>query len=234
MLTSTFRLGSPVLAKAALCVLALSSVAAANQIVNGDFSSGNSSFNSGYVFDPANGTVHTEPGQYSVTMNPGTQFTNGYNSYTDHTGDAAGLMLLVDGYAPGTNAWSQSVSVSPATTYTFTGWVASADNENLATLGLFVNGAQVGSSVAAPSNAGVWTEWQQTITTGPSDSTITLSIQDLNTNYFTAGNDFTLDDLSLTAASTPPTSGVPEPATFASAGLAALCGWLFLRRTRRA
>ncbi len=200
--------------------------AQANQIVNGNFSSGNTGFSSGYTYVPANGTVETGPGDYGLTTNPAMGFINGYASYGDHTGDAAALMLFVDGYYPGVNVWSEVVTVSPSTAYTFTGWVASAASANLADLGLFANGTQVGASFGAPSTAGIWSEWTTSFTTGAGQSQVTLSIQDLNTNPYASGDDFTLDDLALNQQAM-----APEP-SYLLATAPILLGLLILRHRR--
>jgi hypothetical protein len=206
--------------------------AEAQMIVNGDFSSGNTGFTSQYSY-VGNGTM-TGPGDYGLTSNPSnpiTGFTNGYYNYGDHT-TGSGLMLLVDGGAPGFYAWGESIAVSPSTTYTFTGWVADADtsaySSNPGVLGLFVDGTQVGSSFDVSSTMpGVWQEWTASLTTGPVDSSIALSIQDLNPTYTVAGNDFSLDDLSLA----PPPATTPEPASMLLFGTG-LLGIAFLMRRR--
>ncbi len=56
---------------------------------------------------------------------------------------------------------------------------------------------------------------------------------DLNTSYESAGDDFTVDDLSLTGVPNVPAAPVPEPATLGifGVGLAGL-GWM--RRRRKA
>jgi hypothetical protein len=228
---STYRLRGSGFARVAVCALAFTALASADQLIlNGNFSAGDTSFQTDYTFVAANGSIETGPGEFSITSNPGTQFTNLYNSYTDHTGDTAALMLFIDGGPSTSNAWAETFSVAPSTTYTFTGWVASADNENLAVLGLFANNVQVGSSLTAPASPGVWTEWQQTVTTSPSENTLTLAIRDLNTNYVPAGDDFTLDDLALNGQ---PAYATPEP-SFTFVCLAALSGLVLIRRFRRA
>jgi hypothetical protein len=200
------------------CAL-FSGSATANQIVNGDFSSGHVGFTSGYNLVAANGTAQTVPGDIGLTTNPATGFTNGYNSYDDHTGNPGGLMLLVDGYYPGIDAWAETVSVAPSGTYTFTGWVASPDPYNVPVLGLFANGSQVGPSFTAPASAGIWTEWTATLTTSSAATALDLSIQDLSPNPYVYGDDFTLDDLLLTG---PATTATPEPSTLALSALALL------------
>jgi PEP-CTERM motif len=115
---------------------------------------------------------------------------------------------------PAPTRGGESIAVSPNTTYTFTGWVADADplafSSNPGVLGLFVGGTQVGSSFDVSSTMpGVWQEWTASLTTGPGDTSIALSIQDLNPTYTVAGNDFSLDDLSLA----PPPATTPEPAS---------------------
>jgi hypothetical protein len=185
-------------------------------ILNGNFSLGNTDFSSAYSNVPANGTIFTAPGDYGLTTNPSTGFTNGYQSYTDHTGDLAGLMLLVDGLGAGSNVWSENnISLVAGTTYTFSGYVADADisaySGNPAILELFANGSMIGSSYTVPDAPGAWDLW--TFTYKPTtSSSATLSIQDVNTSPSAAGNDFSLDDLCLTSSScASSTSPVPEP-----------------------
>jgi PEP-CTERM motif len=86
----------------------------------------------------------------------------------------------------------------------------------------------VGSSFDVSSTMpGAWQEWTASLTTGPGDTSIALLIQDLNTNYNTAGNDFSLDDLSLS----PPPATTPEPASMLLFGTG-LLGIAFLMRRR--
>jgi len=199
-----------------------------NLILNGNFSLGNTDFSSGYTVVAANGTVFTGPGDYGLTTNPNTGFLNGYQSYTDHTGDLAGLMMFVDGLGAGTNVWREgSINVVSGTEYTFDAYVADADptaySGNPAILELFVNGSMVGTSYTVPDAPGDWDLWTFTYTP-TSSGAITLSIQDVNTTPYVAGNDFSLDDLCLTSGScSSGTSAVPEPSGVA-ASLVGLLG----------
>ena len=192
-----------------------------NLILNGNFSLGNTDFSSGYTVVAANGTVFTAPGDYGLTTNPSTGFTNGYQSYTDHTGDLAALMMFVDGLGAGTNVWSEgSINVLSGTKYTFDAYVADADptdySGNPAILELFVNGSMVGTSYTVPDAPGDWDLWTFAYTP-TSSGAITLSIQDVNTTPYVAGNDFSLDDLCLTSGScSSGTSAVPEPSGVAA------------------
>ena len=189
----------------AVLPLCLASGAWADLLTNGNFESGNTGFTTDYTLVATNGTISTQPGQYGIVSDPSTAFLNGYTSFGDHT-TGSGLLMLVDGNTG--NVWSETVSVTPSTLYTFTGWVASASTQNLASLALFVDGSQAGSDFGAPSTVGNWTKWTQTFTTGSSTTSIALSIQDVNGQPLTFGNDFALDDLSLNG---PAISGVPEP-----------------------
>lgn len=197
------------LALSALSMLLFLPIAASSQnlLTNGDFEQGNTGFTTDYTYIPGNGTLHTENGEYSVISNPATAFTNGYASYGDHT-TGSGLMLFADSSGPGHNIWAESLDLS-AGEYTFTGWIANADPTvlNPATLSLFVNGVETGDTFTISQNGGIWEEWtvHLNLNSGGMD---TLSIQDLNEGYHGAGDDFTLDDLSLTRGTT------PEPGSF--------------------
>jgi hypothetical protein len=217
----------------------LASSASANLIVDGNFASpaSPSTFASGYSNISCGGG--TEPGQYAIASNPNT-CNSGFASFGDPASDGGNMMVL-DGNTSTTTfdgltgplagvVWEETITVAASTLYTFTAEVASNDTSNLASLALYVNGTQVGSDFGAPGTAGVWSLWTQAFT-APSSS-VTLSIQDVNTNPLAYGDDFSLDTLTINV----PTSGAPEPTTLllAGAGLAALMARRFTsRRSRR-
>lgn len=198
------------LARLLVLLAAVICFAAATQAQTIDFSL--SSFTSGYSQVAANGTVFTSPGDYGLTTNPSTGFTNGYGSYLAPTG--SGDMLLADGYYPGTNVWLETVSgLTVGTTYTFVVDVADPDPAgssgeggccNPALLGFFVNGTEEGSTFDVGETPATWMEWTTTFTA--TSTSVDLSIQDLNEVPYVAGDDFTL-------APVPAIGVTPEPAS---------------------
>ena len=216
---------STLLAVSALSILlafAVTTATAQNLLTNGSFSDGNTGFTSDYTYIPGNGTYATVPGEYSVIYNPATAFTNGYLSYGDHT-TGNGLMFFADGAAPSLNAWAENVSLS-AGMYTFTGWVADPDPSmfNPETLGLFINGQQVGGTFTS-TQVGQWQEWVLSLNIS-NPGTDTISIRDLNNNYNAGNDDFTLDDLSLTQGSGGGTAPEPSSLVLMGSGLLACLG----------
>ncbi len=201
-----------------------SQLIAANLVVNGDFEQGNTGFATQYAYTPSGGTKNLALA-YTVDKNPlpwASNFTI-VSSYGDHT-TGSGLMLLCNGATTAnTIAWSETASVTPNSTYTFTAWVSSINSFLPANLDFALNGGTP-LSYAAPSNGGVWQQFSTTVNSG-NNTSMTMQIYD--TNLSEAGNDFALDDISLTPNS------APEPGTFilSAIGGAGLTGY-YLRRRR--
>jgi hypothetical protein len=170
-----------------------------NLLINGDFSLGNTGFTSQLDYLPIGGT-HYGPGYYGIVHNPSTEIWSAFGNFGDHT-TGTGLMFASDASTtPGTVAWQETVSVSPATDYVFSGWAASMGQYPIGTpidpsparLGFFINGVQIGSAFSVAAQNGKWAQFSAAWNSGTS-SIATIKIVDLNTDF--VGNDFTMDDL---------------------------------------
>jgi hypothetical protein len=151
-------------------------------------------------------------------------FNNPYTSYTDHTGDSAGLMLFVDAEAGGARFWYEAPSLAASTTYTFTYWATAADGFSLADIEVLLNGTPIDTGNQL-TTVGLWVQYTDSFTTGVAGA-YTLAMTDLNGQSF--GNDLTVDDISLTTSATPLPAALP---LFASGlGAMGLFGW---RRKRK-
>jgi gliding motility-associated-like protein len=169
-----------------------------NKIVNGDFENGNSGFTTSlnYVtFFPFLCTLCPE-NNYAIGNNANL-FHSGFAG-TDHTNPPTGDFFIAN--APGQNGsvvWCQTVNVIPETDYTFTFWARDiADNSNphpLAKLRPSFNGIISSDSLIAE---GGWTSFSMNWF---SDTLTEVEICILNYQTETGGNDFGLDDISLTA-----------------------------------
>jgi hypothetical protein len=176
-------------------------------VINGDFSSGNTGFTSGYGY-----AASSDPGggHYTVAANAHT-WNSALSSFGDHT-TGSGLMLIADGSGTANTAlWTEtSLPVAPNTQYTFSFYAASNGNDDgngidpsPATLFATANGVQFGSTLDVSPTNGTWTYFTGTFNSGAL-SAISLAITDSNTNGGD-GNDFAIDDISL----------APEPGSLA-------------------
>ncbi len=200
-----------------LCSFSLN---AQNLLINGDFESGSNgigfNINSccyNELTQPFSG--NTTPGNYAVTSNPQPMNTLGFISGNDHT-SGTGNMLVVDGTTTGGSQrfWRAGnngggvCGMTLGTTYTFSFWVKSVSTQvtNAATqanFGYQIIGANTitlvsGSNTAPLPAAG----WQQIVYTFiPTNNCVNIEIWDNNTTM--VGNDFAVDDFSLTAPPLP-------------------------------
>jgi len=169
-----------------------------NRIENGDFEDGNTGFSSSlnYVtFFPFVCTLCPE-NNYAIGNNA-TLFHSGFTG-NDHTNPPTGDFLIAN--APGqagVAVWCQSVDVAPQTTYTFTFWARDVANNNnphpLAVLRPSFNGVVVSDSLLAQGG------WHSLSVEWYSDASTSLDICIVDFQSQTGGNDFGLDDISLTA-----------------------------------
>jgi gliding motility-associated-like protein len=169
-----------------------------DRIINGDFESGNTGFTSSldYVtFFPFICTLCPE-NTYAIGNNA-TLFHNGFTG-TDHTNPPSGDYFIAN--APGeagAAVWCQSIPVLPQTNYTFSFWARDiANNSNphpLAVLRPSFNGLAIADSLIAEGG------WSNLTVSWYSENATQLDICILDFQTQTGGNDFGLDDISLTA-----------------------------------
>jgi hypothetical protein len=209
--------------------LFFTALAGADTILNGDFSAGNADFSSDYS---ASATCSTSApftaGYYFVGTDPG-DCNGGWKNMSDPT-DMGLNMLIVNGATDGTSTvWSETLSTTPATPYTFTFWMADIYNltsDSPAVLEFLVDGSVVpGCSSFAPATQGKWVQETCNYTSG-SSSTEILSLIDTN-NAFEA-NDFAIDDISDPSR----VNSVPEPNSLVGLAIALTIAFAFAKRRR--
>lgn len=195
------------LTTAAIALIA--SGAGAVTVPNGDFEAGNTGFTSAYKYGPnANDLSTMGEDTYSVVDNA--QFSHSsFVRYGDHT-SGEGLYLVANAAvtANTTVYASSSIAVIAGKTYTFGGFFSNAYPDSPAQIDFRVSldggpAASIGSYTIA-AGAGVWNSASFTFNSGTATSVV-LSFVDLN--LAGGGNDFGIDDITLTGA-------VPEPATW--------------------
>jgi hypothetical protein len=212
-----------------LAVLALGASAAnaQNLLTNGNFEAGNTGFLTQYGVSQPFPPGPDGPGFYNVYNNT-LQFNPVFGqTFGDHT-TGQGLMMVVNGATtPNTYFWGQNVGVVQNTTYTFSGWFASAlinPDPNPAIISLSINGGAVGAGFNVGATTGAWTQFTTTWNSGTST---VANIRLFDANLTNNGNDFVADDFSFRAPSV-----APEPGSLALIGLAALPLAGLLRRRK--
>ena len=188
-------------------------IQAQNLVVNGNFESGGPGvgFDGGsYTYLTAPYSGNTNPGEFGVTTNPQPMNTVNFPSVTDHT-SGSGNMMVVDGTTTGGgqrfwrlgNVGNGVCGLTVGATYTFSYWIRSLSNNNPADIGIQFNNASnitlTTGSATAPAMAAGWQEVVYTFT--PTNACVNIEMYDNNTNL--VGNDFALDDISLTAPPKP-------------------------------
>ena len=161
-------------------------IISANSVYNGDFSLGNSGFNSGYTY---NSNTQTE-GTYYVSTNA--NFTHPGFTGLDHTTGSGNFMIVNGSGTPNSSVWCQTITVQPNTDYVFSCWVSALALGSPALLQFNINGAQLGTTFQAPLTTGVWNQFYTTWNSG-SNTTAVICI--INQNTTLGGNDFGLDDI---------------------------------------
>ena len=165
-----------------------------NLIVNGDFESGVTGFNTDYNTASGGpwGPLSNE-GEYMISTSPSLTHNNFLNC-GDHT-TGTGNMFIVNGSSvPNSNVWCQTVNnITPNTDYAFSCWAMNVLNStNVSNLQFFINGVQIGSVFNTNTTGCIWQQFTDTWNSGNA-TTATLCITNQNTSV--GGNDFALDDI---------------------------------------
>lgn len=193
---------------------ATNSISIATELaVNGNFEAGNTGFTTGYTY--VNNAVPNglyPEGTYTVNNNPNFNHDNFWGR--DHT-TSSGRMMIVNGVV-GPTVWQQTVTVQPNTTYYFSAWALSMNNvAPFAQLQFSVNGSPIGVSavlIAGVNNNASNTNWQRFYGTWNSGAATTATCSIVDLQGATGGNDFALDDISISTLSPAPFSAVPSVA----------------------
>jgi len=209
---------------AAVAIASGSHASSVNLIVNGDFEAGDTGFSTGLSVD----NTFLDAGEYSVLTNA--QTVNGaFDNEGDHTTGSGNMMAINGTTSSGTLAWGQTVNVVSGTEYDLSFWVMSLFGSGSTQLGISFDGTSVGSVDNVGTGSGVWREFTASWT-ATSTGAIDLELLELSTGF--GGNDYALDDISLTFTDAGDPSAVPLPAAgwLLIGGLAGLFG---LGRKRR-
>ncbi len=164
-----------------------SDVPSVNLISNPGFENGDSSFYTDYTFY----TATTNQQAYGINGNA-QLFDASFSACTAH--NPGGKMMVVDGATSARQVWSQVVSVTPNTDYTFSFYIQTVALPVPAQINVSINGQVLGVAAAPPATCN-WVAYSYTWNSGIA----TLAYISLaNITTATNGNDFALDDISFT------------------------------------
>jgi len=224
------------LATLAVCALVLPGLAAVaipsashastiDLIVNGDFESGDTGFSTDLSLD----NTFLDAGEYSVVTDA-SSVNGAFDNEGDHTTGSGNMMAINGTTTSETLSWGQTVNVVSGTEYDLAFWVMSLFGSGSTTLGISFDSTTVKTVDNIGAGSGVWTEFTASWT-ATSTGAIDVNLLELSTGF--GGNDYALDDISLTFTEQKNTAPVPLPA----AGwllLGGVAGLLGLGRRRRA
>jgi hypothetical protein len=167
----------------------------AEQVVNPDFSAGNTGFTSGMnyssVYTPGNYFVGG--GWFAAPINP---------AFPDHTSTADNMFMSIDGAAPAAIIWEETMSIAAASNYTFSFWASQADQVvpqfEIHFIGNITGDVIVGTQSGIlynPMNGWQWDQYGIPMWSSGANTSVTVRI--INTETAGGGNDFALDDFSF-------------------------------------
>jgi hypothetical protein len=165
----------------------------AELVVNGDFSAGNTGFNTDYFYSPANNSALS--GRYRVSPSSGGWFSGAVNC------NNGGNYLQIDGGQSFNRVWYQTLQVIPNTQYTFSAYIASINNGSNANvvgrIQLMINDQGIDPVFDAFAAQCNWRKAEIIWNSGSSTS-VTIGIR--NIDWSVQGNDYIIDDISFKAA----------------------------------
>ncbi len=161
-----------------------------NLIANGNFSAGNTGFQSEYQYNPSSGF---DPGVYTVTSNLPAWHPS-MPACGDHSSGNGKMMVVNGAEIPNVKVWSQTVAVQPNTNYAFSTWLQHVTSVNPAMLQFSINNTIIGPVFIANNTACIWDQFYTIWNSGNNTS---ASIAIVNQNQVYTGNDFALDDISF-------------------------------------
>ena len=171
-------------------VVASRQVSGPNLVANPDFAAGNSGFSSAYRHVP-DGT--NDQGAYAILRDP-RLFNANFQPCTDPS-TPNGAFLVADGSTrSGDEVWCQRVSVRSDATYAFSALLTALVAENPPRLAFSIDGVTLGTLAAT----GTTCQWQDFYAVWQAGASSQAEICILNINTAPSGNDFGLDDISLT------------------------------------
>jgi gliding motility-associated-like protein len=171
-------------------------------IYNGDFETGDVGFESQYTsfpFPPNPSNPSLAQRSYSI-VNNAQQFEPVFQPCVDHS-SGSGKMMVIDGStAPNIKIWSQKVAVTPNTSYNIQYWLQSVVANSPAQIELQVNGTPVTGNAASSTTTAPPTtcSWIPVTYTWNSGANTTAEVTLINRNISSSGNDFAIDDISMT------------------------------------
>ena len=162
-----------------------------SMVVNGDFSAGNTGFNSDHNYCSAPVCLSSE-GMYTVAADPSiyqSSFTG-----TDHTTGAGNFLIVSGATAANSSVWCQTFPVDPNSFYQISYWVSSMVPQSPATIQLTINTNTFFSPFPAPAAINTWNNFSEIWTSGLNTS-IDMCLVNLNDDA--VGNDFGIDDITV-------------------------------------
>lgn len=172
-----------------------------NLVVNGDFESGNTGFQTDYTYNANNYGLNTH-GRYCIDAATGKHYSNDNSWFgSGHSGK----FMMVNGSGVASDVvWQKTIGVKQNTQYKLSIWVAhlnsSVSNNHKAKLNFYINGVKLNNSpfvngISSASQRPNWQEFTIDWNSGNATSAI-ITIYDVSDNQDN-GNDFGLDDISF-------------------------------------